>query len=189
MNCETEKLLRQLEQATSHTTLDSQGLDNKDLDKRDLDPETRALHEGWLAFDRVLQSLENGPSVQPVRSPSSSRVLKRPHWVMTVSVVLFVAVICGSFLLIRADRLDGNKSIIAQGAASEDATVLADGVESDRAMARQNTELAWDDSFDHRLAAASLALRRAGEGREVYQWHYLRDELHEISDELTHSSL
>jgi hypothetical protein len=52
-----------------------------------------------------------------------------------------------------------------------------------------SSEFAWDDSFDHQLAAANLAIRRAGEGREFRECHFLQGELLEISDELTRSSL
>jgi hypothetical protein len=176
---ETQKLLRQLELATSQEAIDD----------TDVDPETRPLREGWLVLDRLLQSPADFRLIRPASLPpqaTNSRLIQR--CVMAVSALLLLVMICGSFVVTSS-----GPELTTQAANEHD--TAANNINSaatenhSSSFLESNSELAWEDSFDHQLAAASLAIRRTGEGSEVSEWHFLHGELLEISDELKRSSL
>src|SRR5262245_47853609 len=103
MNPETEKLLRQLEQATSPAL----------LDVNELDDETRALREGWLAFEQVMQG-SHCDDVAPLQSVKPTRVPWQTSWTFAVSIILLAGAIGGSVSLSDLG-MQAKQAQIAQG--------------------------------------------------------------------------
>jgi hypothetical protein len=172
MNTDLERILKQLEQATSHAS----------IDPSELDLETRQLREGWLALDRLLQPSERHVALRAAGAANTLRHV-RVNWTIVVSAVLLLG-FCGSSVFISNIRL--RVSDAAHAANSGTANGM---IERSSASEHQSTELAWDDAFDNQLAAARAALRQTGDEQEIRQWLYLHGEFREINDEMTNSSL
>jgi hypothetical protein len=183
MSSEFDELQQQLAQATARDVGDGCHLDGH----------TEQLRDSWLAFGQLLEAADRDCPAVAVDLPRPLRV-EGLRWAAMVAVAASVALVIGVAWNLSQDTtrsLGGSPTAVAvrvesspSSAALEPGAVAAESPTLD-------PELAWDDSLDDRLQAASLALWQAhGTSRwHDLRWNSIQDTVQQMDEEFSADTL
>lgn len=175
MNDDQNRLLRQLEQATSRETVDDDALD----------ADTARLREGWLALARLLEAdeveIDERAIVAPIERIERTKTLRRISVaVMTLAASLLMITSAVWFL---SDRGSPSNRVVPQQAAipkQQPSPSMATDIVSD------DTQFAWDDSLDDQFAQVTqnIADFRSQSYLDDLSYDVLNDRLERIGRDI-----
>lgn len=162
----------------------------------ELDAQTSALRDGWLALSQLLEAADAEQPEPLVTLPSPA--VAAPHgklWLVIAALAASLLLVAAGAWLVASQWSDnrGGGSSVAKSLPTKHpgAPNVAPAPADVAAQDTHNSELAWDDALDDRIADASEAARQVqtvshSADRNLY---FVSSRLEEISRDLATDSL